>query len=108
MRDWPAYFQAWPQRGMVRFLYRANLRELADYVNENTALTDFGVSSLLAGPWDQLAFASHADNEAVRPRWFNAERAILLEPALSFSGYPETAAAYASLLQPVPESIRVG
>lgn len=59
VRDWPAYFQAWPQRGMVRFLYRANLRELADYVNENTALTDFGVSSLLAGPWDQLAFASH-------------------------------------------------
>lgn len=107
-RDWPAYFQTWPQRGMVRFLYRANLRELADYVNQNESLTDFGVSSLLAGPWDQLAFASGLESDTVRPRWFNAERAVLLEPPLSFAGYPETAAAYEPLLQPVPNSTRVG
>ena len=107
-KDWPDYFQQWPERGMVRFLYRADLHELASYVNENESLTDFGINSLLAGPWDQIAFTSDLRNKSARPRWFNAERAVLLNPALSFSGYPETAVAYPEAFQPPPNPVQVG
>jgi 4-amino-4-deoxy-L-arabinose transferase-like glycosyltransferase len=107
LRDWPAYFVAWPQRGMVRFLYRADLHELAGYVNDHPDLTDFGVTSLLAGPWDQLALNSDLREEtAVRPRWFNPERAALLNPPLSFTGYPETAVAYPDYF--APTGVQVG
>ena len=34
-RDLPDYFQRWPERGMVRFLYRADIQNVADYVNVN-------------------------------------------------------------------------
>jgi hypothetical protein len=34
-RDLPDYFQRWPERGMVRFLYRADIQDVADYVNAN-------------------------------------------------------------------------
>ncbi len=105
-RDLPDYFVNWQERGMVRFLYRADFRELASYVNKNEDLTDFGVNSLLAGPWDQLAFTSDLRNEKARPRFFNAERAVLLEPNLSFVGYPETAVAYPDAFQPT--DIHVG
>ena len=107
-RDWPDYFQNWPERGMVRFLYRADFHELADYVNENEAMTDFGINSFLAGPWDQIAFASDLRHENAHPRWFNAERAVLLKPSLSFTGYPETAVAYPDAFQPTPDNIEVG
>ncbi|MFO7682847.1 MAG: glycosyltransferase family 39 protein [Chloroflexota bacterium] len=107
-RDWPDYFQNWPERGMVRFLYRADLHELAGYVNENEALTDFGVTSLLAGPWDQQAFAITLKRDTVRPRWFNAERAVLLKPSVSFTGYPETTSAFADAFQPTADKVKVG
>ena len=60
------------------------------------------LSGLLAGPWDRqaLQIGLH-QNPAIRPRWFNAERAIFLSPPLSFVGFPETAAAYEPLLNPV-------
>ena len=99
-RDLPDYFVNWQERGMVRFLYRADFRELASYVNGNEDLTDFGVNSLLAGPWDQLAFTSDLRHKNARPRFFNAERAVLLEPNLSFTGYPETAVAYPNAFHP--------
>jgi 4-amino-4-deoxy-L-arabinose transferase-like glycosyltransferase len=104
-RDWPDYFVNWPERGMVRFLYRADLHDLAGYVNENEVLTDFGVNSLLAGPWDQLAFAADLRHKNAHPRWFNAERAVLLEPDLSFTGYPETAVAYANAFKPTGQIV---
>lgn len=104
-RDLPDYFQNWPERGMVRFLYRADFHELASYVNENETLTDFGVNSLLAGPWDQIAFTSDLRNENAHPRFFNAERAILLEPNMSFSGYPETAVAYPDAFNPTQKTV---
>jgi hypothetical protein len=107
-RDWPDYFQNWPERGMVRFLYRADLHELAGYVNKNEALTDFGITSLLAGPWDKLAFSSDLRREDVRPRWFNSERAVLLNPPLSFTGYPETAVAFPGAFHPTPETAKAG
>jgi len=37
-RDFPDYFRDWPERGLVRFLYRADIRDVADYVNKNKEL----------------------------------------------------------------------
>ena len=92
-RDLPDYFQHWPSRGMTRFLYRADIKDLASYLNQHPEMTDFGVTGLLAGPWDREALAIDLDNEAVqRPRWYNPERVVLLrvgdEQAQSFIGYP--------------------
>ncbi|WP_420641746.1 glycosyltransferase family 39 protein [Candidatus Leptofilum sp.] len=109
VRDLPDYFQRWPERGMVRFLYRADIQNVADYVNQTPEMTDFGVSGLLAGPWDRLALqiGLHNDDD-VRPRWFNAERALLLSPPLSFVGFPDTAVSYEPLVNPVAPRITAG
>ena len=104
-RDWPDYFVEWPQRGLVRFLYRADIRDVADYVN-NEGLTDFGVTGLLAGPWDKVALSIDLKDEA-RPRWFDPQRAILLSPTVSFSGFPDVPAAFAEAFSPVDE-VRAG
>lgn len=109
MRDLPDYFQYWPERGMVRFLYRADIQDVADYVNSSPNLSDFGISGLLAGPWDRIALEIGLhNNEAVRPRWFNAERALLLSPPLSFVGFPDTAVSYEPLLNPVAPAVTAG
>jgi hypothetical protein len=98
-RDLPDYFVEWPQRGLVRFLYRADYANIADYLNEHRELTDFGVTSLLAGPWDKVALAIDADT-AVRPRWYNPERVLLVQPPLSFYGFPKANAAFADAYTP--------
>jgi hypothetical protein len=105
-RDLPDYFVEWPKRGMVRFLYRADIKDLASYLEEHPELTDFGISSLLAGPWDRLALDIDLEDDLdVQPRWFNPERSVLLETngnvALSFTGYPATISPFDSLYQPV-------
>lgn len=109
LRDTRDYFVTWPQRGMTRFLYRADIRELATFLNELHAqptagqppLTDFGISGLLAGPWDKLALQVDLDEAtAVSPRWYNPERAILLRPALTFHGWPNVPEAYAGAYAP--------
>lgn len=103
-RDLPDYFVTWPQRGMVRFLYHADIRDVALYLNENPALQDFGISWLLAGPWARLALELDLDEPtAVSPRWYHPERAIILQPALSFAGYPNVTAVYADRLVPTGE-----
>ncbi len=93
-RDVPDYFVTWPQRGMVRFLYRADVAALADVLAAQPSLTDFGVTGLLAGPWDRLALAIDAET-AIRPRWYNPERVALLSPSLSWMGFPQTAVEFA-------------
>jgi 4-amino-4-deoxy-L-arabinose transferase-like glycosyltransferase len=105
-RDLPDYFQNWPDRGMTRFLYRADIKTLAHYVRDNPELTDFGISGLLAGPWDRIAFEIDAGSDsAARPRWHNPERAILLqtggEPALSFTGYPRSSELGDAFYEPI-------
>jgi 4-amino-4-deoxy-L-arabinose transferase-like glycosyltransferase len=81
-RDLPDYFISWPERGMTRFLYRAEIRILANYLNENPDLTDIAVGGFLAGPWDRLALTTDLQNPAaVRARWFNPERTIMLATA---------------------------
>jgi hypothetical protein len=87
-RDLPDYFREWPQRGMTRFLYRADVTELAHLLREEpAAYQDVGVATLLAGPWDRLAFAIEAGPAAdeLRLRWYNPERVLLLSPAQSFT-----------------------
>jgi hypothetical protein len=109
IHDWPDYFVNWPQRGMVRFLYRANVAELADYLNKQPGLTDFAVGGLLDGPWDKVALWSDLEADtAVSPRWFHWERAVFLRPSFSFASVPAVPAAYDHLLQPVAEQPPVG
>lgn len=88
-RDLPDYFVTWPERGMTRFLYRADIRDLAQFVNDNPEISDFGVGGFLAGPWDRLALDTDLVHpSSVRARWFNPERATLLttgeKPAVAF------------------------
>jgi 4-amino-4-deoxy-L-arabinose transferase-like glycosyltransferase len=110
LRDLPTYFREWPGRGMVRFLYRADIHELAGYLNQHPELKDFGVSGLLAGPWDRLALAIDLDESrtTAQPRWYDPRRAILLQPPLSFTGFPSIPAAYTSYLLPVSGESAVG
>jgi 4-amino-4-deoxy-L-arabinose transferase-like glycosyltransferase len=99
-RDLPAYFREWPQRGMVRFLYRADIHDVAQYLDHRPDLVDFGITSLLAGPWDQLAFQIHLTESRaanVRPRWYNPQRVALIQPPLSFTNYPDVPSPYAGL-----------
>ena len=109
-RDLPDYFQEWPQRGNVRFLYHAWADDVAAYLSQQPeAPADFGISGLLAGPWDRLALQIEMENAGVkgaRPRWFDPRRAVLLqtsgEPALLFTGYPRVETAYTELYAPLP------
>ena len=106
LRDLPDYYRNWPERGMVRFLYRADIKELAQYLEENPELADFAVSSLLAGPWDRLALEIDVDeNDQVQPRWYNPERASFLslngQPAYVFRGYPLESSPFDSLYRDV-------
>jgi hypothetical protein len=104
-RDLPDYFQEWPSRGLVRFLYRADIQDVADYLNTaDPPLTDFGMSGLLAGPWDRLALEIDLDPQTTaRPRWYHPERVALLRPAVSFVGYPNLNMAYTGWYRPLPE-----
>ncbi|GIK56209.1 MAG: hypothetical protein HND44_15500 [Chloroflexi bacterium] len=102
-RDLPDYFATWPQRGMVRFLYRADLHELAAYLNEkpDSIMADFAIASLLDGPWDRVALQIDLDEEtAVAPRWYHPERALFLQPALSLYWSPVIPSPYADWLEP--------
>jgi 4-amino-4-deoxy-L-arabinose transferase-like glycosyltransferase len=107
-RDLRDYFEVWPERGMVRFLYRADIQDVAGYLNERAELTDFAIAGLLAGPWDRLALEIDLDrNTATRPRWYHPERVLPLQPDLVFAGYP-VAGPYDELLQPVSDTVVPG
>jgi len=105
-RDLPAYFGEWPARGMVRYLYRADIEDVADFMLRDPAApwpTDFGITGLLAGPWDRVALElALGGRDDVRPRWYDPRRALLLWPDVSFSGYPGVESPYAGLFAPLP------
>jgi hypothetical protein len=98
LRDLPDYFGEWPNRGMTRFLYRADLSNVAEYLAAHRSLTDFAITGLLAGPWDREALKLELAEEGIepatiRPRWYNPERVIFLELAgepspPAFAGFP--------------------
>ena len=106
-RDLPDYFGAWPARGMVRFLYHADARDVAGFVLRDPAApwpADFGITGPLAGPWNRIALdLALGGRTDVQPRWYNPERALLLWPDVSFSGYPATGSPYADLFAPLPQ-----
>jgi hypothetical protein len=78
LRDIPDYFVRWPQAPMVRFLYRGDYRDLAQYLDAHPEIKDAAVSSFLFGPWDRLALETDMKREEVRLRWVNPERAIVI------------------------------
>lgn len=106
VRDLPAYFVDWPARGNTRFLYRADIADVARYVQARPDLTDFGITGLLAGPWDRLALELDSADRVIRPRWYNPQRALLLalagKPAVNFRGYPQTSEIFSDLWQTTP------
>ena len=105
-RDLPDYFIEWPSRGMVRFLYHADVEDVARYILRDPAApdpVDFSITGPLAGPWNRIALELALDGHPdIRPRWYNPERALLLRPAISFSGYPEVDSPYVAAFEPLP------
>lgn len=106
VRDLPDYFVEWPERGQVRFLYRAEIDEVARYwaervEAEEATVPSVAVASLLAGPWDQEAFelgwARYSDRPLPLVRWYQPEKAIFVEPRYAFYGYPEVGTAFGEL-----------
>lgn len=77
IRDLRDYFAIWPERGMVRFLYRADQREAAEYLNGRSEITNVAIGSGLMGPWDRVALEIDLEREQVAPRLFNPERALV-------------------------------
>jgi len=77
IRDLRDYFVVWPERGMVRVLYRADHREVAYYLNEHPETADVAVGSALMGPWDRIALDVDVEREGIAPRLFNPERTLL-------------------------------
>ena len=106
-RDLPAYFGQWPARGMVRYLYRADVADVAGFVLRDPAApwpADFGITGLLAGPWDRVALELElGGRDDVRPRWYDPRRALLLWPDVSFAGYPGVESPYAAVFEPLPQ-----
>lgn len=77
VRDVRDYFVHWPNDSYVRFLYRADLREVAKYIDERPETTDWAVASLLMGPWDRLALDVDTQREDVAIRLFDPQRAVV-------------------------------
>jgi hypothetical protein len=106
-RDLPDYFFEWPSRGMVRFLYHADVRDVADFILRDPSApwpADFGITGPLAGPWNRIALDLALDGrDDIRPRWYNPERALLLWPDVSFSGYPDVDSPFAAIFKPLPQ-----
>jgi hypothetical protein len=112
-RDLPDYFVEWPALGNTRFLYRADIDDVAGYVATHPELTDFALSGLLAGPWDGLAFEvglrsqaafDHSAEIMPTPRLYNPQRALMLElggaPATLFHGYPVVETVFDDRIEP--------
>ncbi len=80
-RDLPDMFRAWPQDSMVRFLYRADYRALADMLNQSPAEfcaeRPLAVGSFLFGPWDKVAVQTDLRQSGCALRWVNPERALV-------------------------------
>ncbi len=76
-RDLPDYFVTWPQASMVRFLYRADYRALAGYLDAHPEIEDAAVGSFLFGPWDKVAVETDLQRRDVALRWVNPARALV-------------------------------
>ena len=77
IRDLRDYFIDWPQRDMVRLLYRADYRAAARYLDADPDIAAAAVASALRGPWDRLALDVDIQRQDVAVRLFNPERALV-------------------------------
>ena len=75
-RDLHDYFTVWPQQDMVCFLYRADYRQAARYLDVHPEITDVAISSALMGPWDRLALDVDLRHQ-VAVRLFDPRRALV-------------------------------
>ena len=92
-RDLGDYFVRWPERGMVRLLYRADIREAAGYLNNHGSSDDLAFGGSLAGSWDQQALQIDLQRP-VADRWFDPRRALLFPPnggSLALITFPDLA-----------------
>ena len=92
-RDLRDYFFAWPQEEMVRFLYRADYRKAAQYLDDHPQIVDVAVGSTLFGPWDRLALDDDLEREDLQVRLFNPERSLVLLADSSSPGHIDVEAA---------------
>ncbi len=97
-RDHYGYFVEWPRLGFVRFLYHEPQKAVGELLQSEPDFTDFGMAGVLNERWEQVAFGMYAP-EGVRARWFSADRAILLNPPVSFTDFPTTGI-FADLYEP--------
>jgi hypothetical protein len=91
-RDLRDYFYRWPRRSFVRFLYRADYRDAARYIQTQPETLDWAVSSLLMGPWDRLALEVDLQRDERSVRLFDPQRALI------YAGDPVTGPAASALL----------
>ena len=79
VRDLPGYFTAWPREGMVRFLYRADYRATARFLEHHqgrTLVDGMAIGSQLFGPWDRVALGTDSEHAALA-RWVDPHRALI-------------------------------
>jgi hypothetical protein len=103
-RDLRDYFWRWPQYDFVRFLYRADYRDAARYVDDNARTQDWAVGSLLMGPWDRLALDVDVQRDDAALRLFDPQRALVYAGDAStgsviLTSYPPLSKSLAPLLQ---------
>lgn len=87
VRDLSAYFIEWPSRGNVRFFYHGPIHDVGTWLHDNPDVRDFAISGLLIEPWDKVALDLYGPDD-VRARWYNPQRAVVLDPPIAFAGYP--------------------
>lgn len=106
-RDLNDYLAVWPERGMVRLLYRADIRDAARYLNDHTEISDVAFAGSLAGPWDRQALLV----DLARPladRWFDPRRALVYPGRgghLILTGFPELAGELQPFLEETGELV---
>jgi hypothetical protein len=106
-RDLNDYLAVWPERGMVRLLYRADIRDAAQYLNDHSEISDVAFAGSLAGPWDRQALLV----DLARPladRWFDPRRALVYPGRgghLILTSFPALAAELRPLLQQTGELV---
>ncbi|MGD1993645.1 MAG: glycosyltransferase family 39 protein [Anaerolineae bacterium] len=95
-RDLRDYFVRWPREGMVRFLYRADYRDAAQFLDAHPQIDAVALGSVLMGPWDRLALETDLERDNLRPRYFDPQRALFTTvesapPSVLVTDYPHLA-----------------
>ncbi len=106
-RDLEDYFTVWPERGMVRLLYRADIRDAARYLNDHTGISDVAFAGSLAGPWDRQALLVDLERP-LADRWFDPRRALVYPGRgghLVLTSFPELAGELYHFLEQTAEPV---